>query len=192
VNLQEHSRRVAVLKAIQAVVTDEYDAARLDAAAAYAANGIRSISVVLEDGFEAGSITVKNVGVTVTVEEAVLLEWAEAHTPSEVEEFLDPKALTDEEALGWAREHRADLLRRQVRPVWRTELVKQATKNGGYAVDPVTGETHKFAEVRRKPVTGEFAYTPTKHGPEIILAALQHELDALMARALGTPAGAPS
>lgn len=180
-NVQEHGRQVAKLKALLNLITAEYNDARAGAAAAYAASRIGSLTVVLPDGTEVGSVTVKAVGVVVIPEDAVLLEWAKVHTPSEVEEFLDDKALTDEELLGWAREHRDDLIRERIRPVWHAELIKKAAKNGGHAVDPITGAAHKFAEVRHQPVTGEFVYTPKRIADEAILSAVTDELAALKA-----------
>jgi hypothetical protein len=174
-NLAQHSLRVATLAALGELVKKEYEAARKEAEAAYRANGIKKLAIALPDEGPIGEITVKQPGPTVRMDDDLLLEWVQKHTPDEVEEYLDSSVLLDQEAIEWAREHRDDLLRKRVRAVWRTELVKMATGNGGFVIDTQTGDSTKVAEVTPNKPTGAFALSADKHGERAarLLAALR-------------------
>jgi hypothetical protein len=175
VNLAEHSLRVATLAALVALVDAEYKAARKEAEAEYKANGIKKLAIALPGGELVGDITVKQPDPTVRMDDDLLMEWVEKHTPTEVEEYLDSSALLDQEAIEWAREHRDDLLRKRVRGVWRAELQKMATGNAGFVIDTTSGEATKVAEVTPNMPTGAFALSPDKHGERAarLLAALR-------------------
>lgn len=173
-NLADISLRVAALAAVSDYVADEYAKARKEAEAAYQANGIKSLSVSLPGGEWLADITVKKPGQTVKVNEDDLMAWVEKHTPTEVEEYLDSAALLDQELIEWAREHRDDLLRRRIRQVWRSELQKMVTGNGGYVIDSTTGDSTKVAEVTTSKPTGAFALSADadKSRRDRVMAAL--------------------
>lgn len=189
-NLAEHSLRVATLKAISNFVGKEYEAARKDAEAAYRENGIKSLTVSLPTGETVASITVIQPGPSVRVDEAALLEWAIAHTGTEVEEYLDSDALLDQELIEYCRENRDDLLHQRIRRLWRDELQKTLTANGGQVVDTLTGEATKVAEVTANKPTGAFSLLGLdKASNALILAALRAgQLAGVTPLALAAPA----
>lgn len=188
-NLADHGRRVGVLKAVLDLVTAEYAKARKAAESAFVENGIKGgVVVALPDGTELGGLTVKQPGVSVSVDDEALLAWVAEHQPDEVEEYLDSAALLDEEAIAWAREHRDDLVQRRVRGVWRKELLKRVADAGGFAVDPETGESARVAEVTTNKPTGAFMYTPDREACELVLEALRkNELGGVTTLSIAAP-----
>jgi len=155
--LAETSLRVAVLAAIADYFAEAATTARREAEAAYKDNGIKSLSVSLPDGEWLADITVKKASQSVTVNEDDLIAWVEKHQPAEIEEYLDSSALLDQEVIEWAREHRDDLLHRRIRRVWRDELQKVLSANGGYVIETETGASTKVAEITTVVATGAFA-----------------------------------
>jgi hypothetical protein len=179
VNIAEHSLKVAVLDALVAHITKEYKAARADAEAAYRDNKVRKVTVELPNGDDLGDITVKQPRPSVDVDEEKLLAWVAEHTPTEVEDYLDSSAQTDQEAIEWARANRDDLLRRRIRPVWRSELEKLIAANDGYVIAEGTGEATKVADVTKLKATGAFALPQDRSGDNkrrLISALLAGEL----------------
>jgi hypothetical protein len=164
VNLADHTLKVATLGALVGFVAAEYETARQEAKAAYRANGVKGqVAITLPNGEEVGDVIIKKGTVSVKLDEPALLEWAETNTPTEVEEYLDPSTLLDQEAIEWAREHRDDLLKRRVRGLWLKEKVKEATANDGCVIAH-TGEATKVAEVTTHPAMGDFALSPDSRG----------------------------
>lgn len=189
--ISELSLRVAALNALSAFVAAELKAARKDAAEAYRANGIEKLNVTLPSGEVVGAITVTKPSPSVVVDDEALLAWAEEHTVTEVEDHLTESALTDQELIEWARVNRDDLLRRRIRPVWRDELVKQATANGGFVVDVVTGESTNVASVIPVAPTGAFTLRPDKEMAALLLTAIRRrELDGITNLTIAAPAEA--
>jgi hypothetical protein len=179
-DISELSLRVAALNALSAFVASELKAARKDAAEAYRANGIEKLNVTLPSGEVVGAITVTKPSPSVVMDNDALLAWVEEHTVTEVEEHLAESALTDQELIEWARKNRDDLLRRRIRPVWRDELVKQATANGGFVVDKVTGESANVASVIPVAPSGAFTLRPEKDTAALLLTAIRNrELDGI-------------
>lgn len=190
-NLSDHARRVATLAAITDFVAEQYATARREAEAAFRENRVSGVTITLPDGEEIGDIKVKKPSPTVRVSDDDLVAWVEKHTATELEEYLDADALTDQELIEWARVNRDDLLRRRVRAVWRKELVKLATANGGYVVDTETGESAKVAEVVPNKATGAFALSQDPRGERrarIIAALRAGELEGVTTLAISAPA----
>ncbi len=186
--ISELSLRVAALNALSAFVTAELKAARKDAAEAYRANGIEKLNVTLPSGEVVGAITVTKPSPSVVMDNDALLAWVEEHNVTEVEEHLTEKALTDQELIEWARKNRDDLLKRRIRPVWRDELVKQATANGGFVVDTVTGESANVASVIPVTPSGAFTLRPEKETAALLLTAIRNrQLDGITNLTIAAP-----
>ncbi|WP_149264244.1 hypothetical protein [Actinomadura sp. K4S16] len=176
-NIKEMALRLALQQAVSEASTASYKRARTEAepvfAKAYREMGTESLGVWLPGGPKIAKISIKGGKVTYRLHEAELLAFVERHQPSEVEEFIDPVEATRPEVLELIREHRPDILRRRVRPVWHEAKAKEAAENGGYLVDPESGEKVKVADVTVHPPSGEFAFTPDKGKRGEVLAALR-------------------
>lgn len=191
-NIAEHSLKVATLEALVAFFTSEYKAARSEAETAFRENRVRKATIETPSGDDLGDITVKQPKPSLVMDEEKLLAWVAEHTPAEIEEYLDPSVLLDEEAIAWAREHRDDLIRRRVRRVWRAELEKTALGHDGHVIDEDTGDATKVAEVVKHRSTGAFALPPDRNGERgkrLMAALLAGELTGVTTLQIAAPNG---
>ncbi|WP_433242668.1 hypothetical protein [Actinomadura nitritigenes] len=176
-DLTEIGLRLAAQKLYAERTQDTYERSRAVAEPLFAEArkkaGAKSLTVELPDGTEIASVAIKGRKVTYRTDDGALLAFVEQHQPNEIEEIIDPVEATRKEVLDLIREHRPDILRRRVRPVWYAARVKEAVENGGYLTDPDSGEKVQVAVVTVGDVTGEFAFTPKRAENAKLLAALQ-------------------
>lgn len=175
--------RVAVLRALADEIRDHTAATRAEAEKVFGEarrdHGIKTLSVVLPTGAEVGTISIKAGGSVIRWHGAALVDYVEATAPTEIVETVDPAVLADPELVLWVLQHRPHMVRREVRPAYRTRLARELTDDGEL-VDPTTGEVHKVAEIERTPPDGSFAYRPAPSARADVLAAWQSgALDAL-------------
>jgi hypothetical protein len=157
--------KVAALAAMVAFFEEQYTQARQDAQTAFRTSGIKKIGIKLPDGEEVGEITVKEPTPAIqAIDEDALVGHVERFTPGEIEEYLDPAALLDQELIEYCRTRRDDLLKKRVRQVWRDEMKKQALKNDGFVIDEVKGESTKVATIVKPKADGSFALAADKYG----------------------------
>jgi hypothetical protein len=185
VNLPAINRRLVKAKHRSERSAAEYKAARELAeealAKAYAEQGVEKCAVTIPGVGKVATVTVKAGAVEVEVDEAALLATVDKHQPDEVEDIVDPQALTDPDLLAWLREHRPDMVTRRVRPVWRAAKVKEAEENDGRILASAeTGEEVTVARVIRHEPNGAFQINFTPEGRYLIEVAEQaaaHQAD---------------
>ncbi|MEU4410674.1 hypothetical protein AB0F88_39740 [Streptosporangium sp. NPDC023963] len=153
--------RVAVLDALSKRVYAALAEARKEAEPLFAAarlEGTKQIEVALPSGAQVGTVSIKVGADTVTMDETALMEWVENNAPTEIETTVSPAALTRPDVVAYVRRFHPTLMGKQVRPAYKTVIVKQLSDDGEF-VDTATGELVKVADKVRGEPTGAFVLT---------------------------------
>lgn len=187
--------RVAVLRVLADAINEQNKANRSDAEVEFAKlrieSGVKSLTVMLPDGTEIGTVAIKAGRPEVIFDDAAVLEFARKAAPTEVTEVVDPAVLDDPKVRAFIREHKPDAVSTGVTVAFKKSLKPD---DDGCVVDKTTGELVKVAEVTPGKPTGAFAYTPSKDARERVVAAWKAgelgEIGGPLAPAV-TPAPAP-
>jgi len=197
---REHALRVGVLDVISDETAGMLQAAREDAAPAFAewrADGERGrLKALLPGGAEIGLVSVKAGGKKITATEGTLdkaiEKWVREHLPDGIEYYLDESALMNAEVLDVMKAVFPHLVKSRVREATRKALVKEVTDSGGWLVDKSAGEKEKVAEVEDQKPAGTFAFRPSPDARDLVIAAWQRgELRHLGLGAIALPGAAP-
>jgi hypothetical protein len=174
-DLEALNLRLAVLRVRRDHIGKQYEAARVEAARAYAPvrrAGTTQQTPILPGGIEAGRISIKAGATVVDPDEAELLRFAKAAEPESVEEYLTTAAARDKRVLDLVRDHFPELISERVHPDRRKDLLDDVKNTDGKLTDPDSKEVLTVATVTRLPASGDFSYTPGKEATEAILRAL--------------------
>lgn len=174
--LGELTLRVAVLRIRRDQAADLFAAARAEAQRAYAElrrNGTKTLTPILPDATEAGTVTIKAGAVHVNWDEAAVFALVGECEPRNIEDWVDPACLSDPRVLDLLRKHLPALVVKRINPARRAELAEECIGSDGKLLNTESGDCVKVAEIVRADPTGEFAYIPGKKGKAAILAALR-------------------
>ena len=156
---REHALRVAFLEAIAEYAKVELAKARKGAEPVFAVvrkDGGKQLAVMLPGGEEIGLISIKAGVPTVTADEDELLAWVREHSPDDIEEYIDPQALSDAEVIDMIKACFPDSVKERLRPAARESLLKEMTESGGFVADKQTGDLELLGTIENHDPTGAF------------------------------------
>lgn len=156
---RQHALRVAFLEAVAEYAKVELARERKDAEPVFAEvrkDGGKQLAVMLPDGEEIGLISIKAGVPTLAVVDDELLVWVAEHSPDDMEEHIDPAALSSAEVVDMIKACFPDSVKKRLRPAAREALLKEMTESGGFVADKKSGELELLGTVENHDPTGAF------------------------------------
>lgn len=120
--------------------------------------GTKQVGASLPDGTEFGLISIKKGASVVHADENELLFLVATTTPAELEDYVEPGALSHERVLNLLREHAPEFVKRRIRRPYRQQLQDEMTERDGWVINQKTGDLVQVATVTHYDPTGDFAY----------------------------------
>ena len=120
--------------------------------------GTKQVGAALPDGTEFGLISIKQGASAVHADEDELLFLVATTMPGELEDYVEPGALSHERVLDVLRQHAPEFVKRRIRRPYRAQLQSEMEERDGWVASQKTGDLVQVATVTHYDPSGEFAY----------------------------------
>lgn len=174
-DLNREGLRVAIAGLRQDDRSAAWKAARTAAEQIFAVarrHGTPQHRVTLGDGTELGLVSIEKGATHYAVNEGELLLLIAMTEPSQLEDYVDPSALTNPRIIEALAEHVPQVVKRRIRPARRAELLAELEDQRGHVLNQKTGELVEVAAVTDHEATGKFSYSPDRKKAAALRAAL--------------------
>jgi AAA domain/UvrD-like helicase C-terminal domain len=178
--LHRNALRVAIHEARQGEAAANLSAVRAIAEPGFAAvrnHGTTQQEVTLADGAKVGLISIYKGGTSTGTDEDLLFMIAAGNEPADLEDFVQPAALSDPRVLALLSAHLPALVSRRIKREAAALYAREIEDNGGKVLDRSgvlgpAGERVKVATITHHDATGKFSYRSTAKGAQLIREAL--------------------
>ena len=141
-------------------------------------HGTTQQEILLADGTKVGLISITKGAASTDVDEDMLFMVAARNEPADLEDYVEPAALTDPRVLALLSAHLPGLVSRRIKAAAMALYEKEIEENGGEVLDRYgaagpAGERVKVATITHHEATGRFSYRPASKGAQLVREAFE-------------------